>query len=78
MFEGAIVGTLRITVEAAGGKLTHLEMILQAVAADPLAATWVIGTAAPIKILFLLAFHRIRFSCFLFFYHRPVEGVGVV
>jgi hypothetical protein len=57
VFKGAVVGTLRILVEATGGKLPRSEVIPQAVAADPFTAARFIGTVAQLYGLFFLAFH---------------------
>jgi hypothetical protein len=44
--KAAVIGFFDGRGEAAAGKLTHLEMILQAVAADAFIGTGVIGTGA--------------------------------
>jgi hypothetical protein len=65
MFEGPVVRPLRIFREAAAGKLALFDVVLDALAADPLAGTGIVGAGAACKVLFLIAVHD----------HSPVERV---
>jgi hypothetical protein len=58
MFEGAVVGTLGGRVEAAAGELPLLQMVLEALAAEPFAVARFVGAIAVREIFFLIAFHE--------------------
>jgi hypothetical protein len=59
MLEGPVVRLLRIFREAAAGKLAIFDVVLDALAADPLAGTGIVGAGAVCKVLFLPAIHDI-------------------
>jgi hypothetical protein len=55
--ETAVVGSLHVIRETTGRKLTHVQMIVQAFAANALARTPAVAAIAPFQIGFLFAFH---------------------
>jgi hypothetical protein len=58
MFEGPVIGSLRICRKKAGGHLPALQMIANAITAHSLFGTGVIGAIAVFQILFLLTIHN--------------------
>ncbi len=66
MFKGTVVGPLGVLREATAGKLTTLEMILEAITADALSRTGIVAAIALLEVLVLLAVHTLplmgRFS----------------
>jgi hypothetical protein len=59
MLEGAVVGFLGVLREAAAGKLALPDVVLDALAADPLAGAGIVGAVAEGEVLFLFAVHPI-------------------
>jgi hypothetical protein len=59
VLERPVVGCLGLFRKNAAGQLPHLEMIGDAVAADPLSGAWVIGTITPGQVLLFVTFHRV-------------------
>jgi hypothetical protein len=59
VLEGTVIGRLSFFVEATSGKLSHLEVISDALAADSFPRTRIIGALAPGQICFFVAFHRV-------------------
>lgn len=57
MLKGAVVGSFGIVWKAAGGKLSHVQMIADAPATDAFFGTGLITAIAPLEIFFLSAFH---------------------
>ena len=57
--EAAVIGTLHVFWEAAGGELPHAEVILQALAADAVLFAAGIGAVTEPRVARLLAFHRL-------------------
>ena len=55
--KAAIVGPFHIAWKTAGRKLSHLEVIMQAVTADTLVRTPRIAAVAPFQVSLLIAFH---------------------
>jgi hypothetical protein len=58
MFKGAIVGGFGIIGEAAAGKLSHVQMIGNALTADALLGAGIIGAIASFHVFFLITLHR--------------------
>jgi len=59
VLEGAVIGRLPFFVKAAPGKLSHLEVVGDALAADSFPRTWIIGALAPGQVLIFVTFHRV-------------------
>jgi hypothetical protein len=57
MLKGTIKGGLCVCREATSRKLSHLEMVGNALAAETFPGTGFIGAVTSLKVLFLLAFH---------------------
>jgi len=57
MLEGTVVGPLGVFGKTAGGELPALQMILQALAANPLPGAGFIAAIAALQVLVLFAFH---------------------
>lgn len=57
MLEGTVLSLLGVPREATAGKLTTLEVILEAVTADALSRTGIVAAIALLQVLFLLAVH---------------------
>jgi len=55
MLEGPVVGLLGVLREAAAGKLALPDVVLDALAADPLAGAGIVGAVAEGEVLFLFA-----------------------
>ena len=59
MFKRSVIGFFRIIGKTACGQLSHLQMVADAVAADPLAGASGVRTVARLEILFFFAFHDV-------------------
>ena len=59
MFKGAVIGRLGALWKTTAGQLPHLQVVADAVAADSLPRTRLIGTVARIQVCFFFALHYI-------------------
>lgn len=66
MLKGPVIGGLGIVGEGAGGKLTHLQVIPDAVTADSLPGAGGVRAITVLQIAFLFAFHSL-FQCLMRF-----------
>jgi hypothetical protein len=79
MLKGAIKGSLCVCREATSRKLSHPEMVRNALAAKTFPGTGFIGAVTSLKVLFLLAFHGqpslqpVHLSCCFLVYHMLLE-----
>ena len=60
--EAAVVGALDLRREAAAGELSHVQVIAQALAADPVSLAARISAFAQLTVMRLLAFHALGFN----------------
>jgi hypothetical protein len=73
-FDGAVVGPLNIVGEKARGKLTHAPVVLDTFAAHAFAAAGIVGTVAPGRVSFNVAFFHdnasVKMNCSDKIYNR--------
>jgi len=60
LLEAAVIGALGVRRKTAAGKLAHLEVVGDALAADPLAVARLVAAVAALQVAFLVAFHHHR------------------
>lgn len=63
VFEGTVVGSLRVLREAAPRQLSALQVIVKTLAADALPRTTAVSAIAPLQVSILLAVHGFTSQC---------------
>jgi len=59
VLKGAVIGGFRVVGEGAGGQLAHLQVISDAVTANPFSGAWGIGAIAVLQVAVLFTVHKV-------------------